>query len=86
MGAVGHGGVSDRIGLWFGKWYPFVTLVVAGFFASFSIAVAWFRFGRELIPANVIFAIPGYVLSKLNIYKRFVTHRQKEWVRTERKG
>jgi hypothetical protein len=48
--------------------------------------MAWFRFGRQLIPATVLYAMPWYVLSKVNIYERFVTHRQKEWVRTERKG
>lgn len=73
-------------GIWSGNWLPIMALIGSGIFATLGIAVAWFRFGRELIPANVIFAIPGYVLSKLNIYKRFLTHRQKEWVRTERRG
>jgi cellulose synthase/poly-beta-1,6-N-acetylglucosamine synthase-like glycosyltransferase len=72
------------LGLWSGNWYPLLTLLGAGLFAILGVAVAWLRFGRELIPANMLFAIPKYVWSKIAIYKRFVTHRQKEWVRTER--
>jgi cellulose synthase/poly-beta-1,6-N-acetylglucosamine synthase-like glycosyltransferase len=71
-------------GFWSGNWYPLLTLLGAGLFAILGVAVAWLRFGRELIPANMLFAIPKYVWSKIAIYKRFVTHRQKEWVRTER--
>jgi cellulose synthase/poly-beta-1,6-N-acetylglucosamine synthase-like glycosyltransferase len=72
-------------GLWFGNWVPLATLLGAGVIAVVGITVAWLQFGRELIPGKVLFAIPGYVLSKLNIYKRFITQRQKEWVRTERR-
>jgi cellulose synthase/poly-beta-1,6-N-acetylglucosamine synthase-like glycosyltransferase len=68
------------------NWGPFLSLLGAGLFAGLGIAVAWYRFARDLIPARVLFSIPGYVLGKLNIYKRFLTNRQKEWVRTKREG
>ena len=67
-------------------WGPFFLLLGSGLFAGFGVFVAWFCFARDLIPARVLLSIPGYVLRKLNIYKKFVTHRQKEWVRTERDG
>jgi cellulose synthase/poly-beta-1,6-N-acetylglucosamine synthase-like glycosyltransferase len=68
------------------NWGPFLLLLGAGLFAGLGISVAWFRFARNLIPAGVLLSIPGYVVGKLNIYKHFVTNRQKEWVRTERDG
>ena len=68
------------------NWGPFLLLLGAGLFAGLGISVAWFRFARNLIPAGVLLSIPGYVTEKLNIYKRFVTNRQKEWVRTQRDG
>lgn len=67
-------------------WEPFFVLLGSGLFAGLGIAVAWFFFARDLIPAHVLLSIPSYVIAKLNIYKRFVTHREKEWVRTERDG
>lgn len=68
------------------NWGPFLLLLGAGLFAGLGISVAWFRFARELIPPSVLFSIPGYVVGKLNIYKRFLTNRQTEWVRTQRDG
>ena len=65
-------------------WTPLCMLAATGITAGLGIVAVWFRFARDLIPAKVILAIPGYVVRKLNIYKRFVTARQKEWVRTER--
>ena len=65
-------------------WGPFFVLLAAGLFAGLGVAIAWYRFARDLIPGAVLFSIPGYVMGKLNIYKRFVTNRQKEWVRTKR--
>lgn len=65
-------------------WTPLYMLAAAGIMAGLGIAAVWFRFASDIIPAQVILAIPGYVFRKLNIYKRFVTARQKEWVRTER--
>lgn len=51
-----------------------------------SVCVAWLRFGRELVPWNVVIQIPRYVFAKLGIYGRFVGKRQTEWVRTRREG
>jgi cellulose synthase/poly-beta-1,6-N-acetylglucosamine synthase-like glycosyltransferase len=70
--------------LFTGVWGPLLFLLGAGVFAGVGIAVAWSCFARELIPARVILSIPGYILRKLNIYQRFVTKREKQWVRTER--
>ncbi len=70
--------------LYTGKWNAFWLLASCGMLAAFAIGLGWARFGKTLVPAKLILSIPMYVLGKLNIYKRFVTKRQKEWVRTER--
>ena len=53
-------------------------LTLAGLF------LAWFRFGRDLIPARRLLLMPVYVASKLLIYLEFFTRRQKEWNRADR--
>lgn len=67
-------------------WLPFLVLCTAGALSALGITLAWWRFARDLVPAAAILSIPGYVLGKLAIYRRFVTQRQTEWVRTEREG
>jgi cellulose synthase/poly-beta-1,6-N-acetylglucosamine synthase-like glycosyltransferase len=71
-------------GFWSGDWSSLFFLLSTGFFALSGVLFAWFRFGRELIPGRALLRVPGYVLRKLRIYARFMTQRQKEWVRTER--
>jgi cellulose synthase/poly-beta-1,6-N-acetylglucosamine synthase-like glycosyltransferase len=46
--------------------------------------LAWRAFGRDLVSAAELAAAPLYVLRKLPVYARFVTHRQRHWVRTGR--
>lgn len=49
-----------------------------------SVAVAWLRFGRELISLRELTAAPAYCLFKIPSFIRFFVNRQIEWVRTER--
>jgi len=49
-----------------------------------GLSLAWFRFGRDLIPARRLFLMPVYVASKLLLYLEFFTRRQKEWNRADR--
>ncbi|OGT91766.1 MAG: hypothetical protein A2286_06870 [Gammaproteobacteria bacterium RIFOXYA12_FULL_61_12] len=53
-------------------------LTLAGLF------LAWFRFGRDLIPVRRLLLMPIYVASKLLLYLEFFTRRQKEWNRADR--
>jgi cellulose synthase/poly-beta-1,6-N-acetylglucosamine synthase-like glycosyltransferase len=73
-------------GLMSGHWGPLLLLLSAGAFAGLGVCVAWLRFGRELVPWNVVVQIPRYVFAKLGVYGRFVGKRQTEWVRTRREG
>jgi cellulose synthase/poly-beta-1,6-N-acetylglucosamine synthase-like glycosyltransferase len=55
-------------------------------FALFFLAatVAWLGWGRSAIPVTALWRVPIYVLAKLPIYLRFVTRRQRVWLKTER--
>ena len=45
---------------------------------------AWWLVGRPLLSARDLLRAPAYALWKVPIYLKFVTQRQKEWVRTDR--
>lgn len=58
----------------------FLTLCL---FAT-SIIFAWWRFGREILTASELAAIPCYIFMKIPLYAKFLFNKQREWVRTER--
>jgi cellulose synthase/poly-beta-1,6-N-acetylglucosamine synthase-like glycosyltransferase len=45
---------------------------------------AWWLVGRPLLSVNDLVRAPAYALWKIPLYLKFVTQRQKEWVRTKR--
>lgn len=65
---------------------PMLVVVGAGLLAAAGLAAAWLRFGRRVLPARQVLAIPGYVLTKLPLYRRFLSEPQVGWVRTSREG
>jgi cellulose synthase/poly-beta-1,6-N-acetylglucosamine synthase-like glycosyltransferase len=50
-----------------------------------AIFLAWWGWGRQIIPFRTFLLIPIYVISKIPNYLKFLFNRQKEWVRTDRK-
>lgn len=62
-------------------------VAASGLLASLGAAVlaAWLRWGRGVLSPWDLLRAPWYVLSKLGVYLRFWSRRQKDWVRTERK-
>lgn len=52
--------------------------------AALTLILAWARYARESLPLGAALAIPGYILWKLPIYTKFLTGREKAWVRTDR--
>ena len=62
----------------------FYLLLTCFFYFAASLAVIWWRFGRDYLTPVEILAIPFYVMNKLPIYIAFLFKRQKEWVRTNR--
>lgn len=65
--------------------YSPVGLAVAsvGMLGS-AVALAWWRFGREIVSAGELLRAPVYVLAKLPLYARFFKRGKREWVRAER--
>ena len=64
-------------------WPLNVSLITLGLFIT-AITIAWYRWGRKIISFLSVLVIPLYILSKVPLYFRFLTKRQKSWVKTER--
>jgi hypothetical protein len=64
---------------WYAKW---ATLLVA--MIGIAVVLAWSRWARDILTAREFWQIPGFVLSKVGIYRRFVTKRETDWKRADR--
>lgn len=60
-------------------WLALDGLLILG-----GVALAWFHFGRELLPGHTLLSVPGYILWKLPLYINYLLRRQTTWIRTER--
>jgi cellulose synthase/poly-beta-1,6-N-acetylglucosamine synthase-like glycosyltransferase len=49
-----------------------------------SIVLAWWRYGREILPLRWLVFAPVYAVIKIPLYVRFFLNRQREWVKGER--
>jgi len=64
---------------------PLAIAVVSLSAIGVGVFAGWFAYGRELVRARDLLAIPLYVLWKLPLYFSFFTRgKQREWERTER--
>ncbi len=52
--------------------------------ASAALTLCWRSCGRDLIPADQLILLPGYVLSKVAMYARALTGQKLHWVRSKR--
>jgi len=61
--------------------------MAAGLCGLFAVAVflAWWGWGRSVVRFWEFLSVPIYILAKIPLYLGFLTHRQKDWVRTDRK-
>jgi len=64
-------------------WPLILSLIVLCLFIT-AIAIAWYGWGRKVISLASMTAIPLYILYKIPLYLRFLTKRQKSWVKTKR--
>ena len=64
-------------------WPLILSLTALSLFVA-AIVVAWYGWGRKVISLASMTAIPFYILSKIPLYLRFLTKRQKSWVKTKR--
>lgn len=74
-------GISVFLGV--GK-LPFILMLGVSTIFGLSLFLAWWRFGKNIIPAKALIGLPGYILSRASIYLAFVRNREKEWIRTKR--
>lgn len=67
-----------------GWWSQAVVVLAALALLMVSLAVAWARFGRRIVPAAMLGRTLGYLVWKLPLTLQFVTRRERHWLRTER--
>jgi cellulose synthase/poly-beta-1,6-N-acetylglucosamine synthase-like glycosyltransferase len=65
--------------------YPLYILLITIFMLTASIALAWYRFARQILSLKELLWMPGYVISKIPVYLRYWFQRQSDWIRTGRK-
>jgi len=64
-------------------WPLILSLIAFGLLVA-AIVVAWYGWGRKVVSFASMTAIPFYILFKIPVYLRFLTKRQKSWVKTKR--
>ena len=64
-------------------WPLYLSLLSSGVFAM-AVAMAWVGWGRTIVPFRQLLAIPFYMISRVPLYLRFMTDRQKAWIKTRR--
>lgn len=60
--------------------WALILLILIGF----SVLLAWFYFGRDVINMKQLCFAPIYALGKVSLYFKFIVNRQVEWVRSKR--
>lgn len=67
-----------------GRFEPFLlTLIACALFAC-SLAMAWFRYGRDVLPISKLMGLAPYLLEKLRIYGQRGRQSSRTWTRTGR--
>ncbi|WP_126172154.1 glycosyltransferase family 2 protein [Altericroceibacterium xinjiangense] len=64
---------------------PVLILVAADVALGFGILAAWWVHGRAILPVRSLGEVPGYVVWKMPILAQFITRRERQWIRTERR-
>lgn len=64
---------------------PFAIVAGCLFAVGTLVILSWLRFGRAMLPAKYVLAIPLYVLWKIPVYASYIFRGgEKKWERTER--
>jgi cellulose synthase/poly-beta-1,6-N-acetylglucosamine synthase-like glycosyltransferase len=71
--------LASAIGAW-----P-MGIALAGLILVLAASIkAWWLVGRDLLSIGDLLRVPAHLVMKVPMYLKFVSRRQKEWVRTER--
>lgn len=74
-------GVASMFGL---SSFSLSLVLVEDILLILAVFLAWYGWGRSIIPIKTFLLIPFYIIAKIPSYFKFVFKRQKTWVRTER--
>jgi len=64
--------------------WPLVLAAADAVLFATAVGCAWLGWGRNCMPWRSLPAMPRYALAKIPLYLRFLTKRQKVWIKTER--
>jgi len=82
---VGTTVLTSSVALLGGPWLP--ALIAGGNLVGFflCVALAWFKFGRQVFPAHQALAFGTFALKKIRLYGRMLIGRTaSQWIRTDR--
>jgi cellulose synthase/poly-beta-1,6-N-acetylglucosamine synthase-like glycosyltransferase len=64
---------------------PFIISVGNAVGFGTAVILAWWKFGRDILPAKALASVPGYVWKKLPLYFQAISGKSNtNWVRTDR--
>lgn len=82
---VGTLALTSSVALLGGPWLP--SLIAGGNLVGFifCILLAWFKFGREALPAHEALLVGPFALRKIRLYRRMlIGGTASQWIRTDR--
>jgi len=82
IGVIVLTGIASLAGL---SVLPFQVALFSIILLGGSILLAWLGWGRQIISITAFLVLPIYVFSKVPHYLKFLSNRQKNWERTDRK-
>lgn len=53
-------------------------------FVGLGVALAWFKYGKNIVSFSELLLVPLYILFKIPLYVKFIFKRQSDWVRSKR--
>lgn len=63
---------------------PFIVSSAAAAVFTLAVSILWLRFGRDICSVEELSKVPFYVIAKIPLYLKFISNRQRAWVRTDR--
>jgi hypothetical protein len=82
---VGAMALTSSVALLGGPWLP--SLIAGGNLVGFilSVLLAWFKFGRQVFPAQEALSFGSFALKKIRLYGRMlIGGTASQWIRTDR--
>ena len=82
LGMIGVSGLAAALGF---SSVAFVVNIASLFAFAIATFLAWFKCGRDVLPAGAILWTIPYIIGKLTIYSQLVLGKiSSEWIRTDR--